>query len=594
MMTIRHFILFFNICIILFFSTGCDNSIVEDYEPSLNELLIQTKKNNGIYNSNGEIISRPSVTLSITSSDNRYELTPFDITYRIFNRTYSFRNVYLDLETNTSTLELLNNQIISEVINSFPQNSLSFLVKGTVNAIHPESKERIIIPFEETVWMDTGKEVTYSVSIGTPQGRYTTEKHMLPWEYTGVDTLIITYAPSDVFFICSGKLTQDTKNNETTNISIKENDCDGILKIPFNVYPETSKIDIRVTIENSCKIKAVTENYEIAAFPAESEDDMIGTVWQRNDRPNEIIEFFKDFVRIYILEPGTNKIKTQTTGKYSFTNGTISWNVELYEIEPYDYYLPNNMSISYNGVISGNSITATRLEYYDEFYNETTCNYTRINGYNTDILRSIYIPEAVDIGMVIDGKKILWASWNLGALKEEDSGDFYTWGDIVPSYSSKKGKNKNHSGGYIFEGDDGKYTKYNEIDNAASLADYDYVDDAARQQLGYPWRIPTVTEVEELFLSPEKYEITITKTGTVITSIIGPSQGNNIFLPKVSTTSDYKYYWTSTRLTEYPLTKNAYYFSHDGVSINSYYNTNQSYTKRDAIYAIRPVMTVEQ
>ena len=41
------------------------------------------------------------------------------------------------------------------------------------------------------------------------------------------------------------------------------------------------------------------------------------------------------------------------------------------------------------------------------------------------------MPEAVDIGLVVNGKTIKWASFNLGASKEYEYGDYYAWGETV-------------------------------------------------------------------------------------------------------------------------------------------------------------------
>ncbi len=39
------------------------------------------------------------------------------------------------------------------------------------------------------------------------------------------------------------------------------------------------------------------------------------------------------------------------------------------------------------------------------------------------------MPEAVDIGLVVDGKTIKWASFNLGASKEYEYVNYYAWGE---------------------------------------------------------------------------------------------------------------------------------------------------------------------
>ena len=44
----------------------------------------------------------------------------------------------------------------------------------------------------------------------------------------------------------------------------------------------------------------------------------------------------------------------------------------------------------------------------------------------------IPVPEAVDIGLEVNGHKVLWASHNLGAGSEEGFGYYYAWGETKP------------------------------------------------------------------------------------------------------------------------------------------------------------------
>ena len=43
------------------------------------------------------------------------------------------------------------------------------------------------------------------------------------------------------------------------------------------------------------------------------------------------------------------------------------------------------------------------------------------------------MPEAVDLGLASGVK---WASFNIGASKEYEYGDYYAWGETIPFYSS--------------------------------------------------------------------------------------------------------------------------------------------------------------
>ena len=117
------------------------------------------------------------------------------------------------------------------------------------------------------------------------------------------------------------------------------------------------------------------------------------------------------------------------------------------------------------------------------------------------------LPEAVDLGL-----SVKWASFNLGASNPEEYGDYYAWGETQPYYEPgyaqaespvwKSGKNSGYAwDSYKFNpsGDGQTFTKYtgNDHDNLQ------LEDDAASINLGGGWRIPTESEVAELF-DPDK------------------------------------------------------------------------------------------
>lgn len=86
------------------------------------------------------------------------------------------------------------------------------------------------------------------------------------------------------------------------------------------------------------------------------------------------------------------------------------------------------------------------------------------------------LPEAIDLGMVVDGKNIKWASFNLGASKEYHYGSFYAWGETA--------KKKDYT--------EDNYTYADEPEILPAGAD------AATQKLGGSWRMPTEKEMEAL------------------------------------------------------------------------------------------------
>ncbi len=132
------------------------------------------------------------------------------------------------------------------------------------------------------------------------------------------------------------------------------------------------------------------------------------------------------------------------------------------------------------------------------------------------------LPEAVDIGLVIkraDGTSypLKLASFNLGASKEYEYGDYYAWGETEPYYTSldplvwSKRNNvelKYDWSSYLYA--NGAYNKINKYcydtdkwhywDGPGDAPDGLYTlepgDDAANRKLGGLWRMPTDVEMK--------------------------------------------------------------------------------------------------
>ena len=138
-------------------------------------------------------------------------------------------------------------------------------------------------------------------------------------------------------------------------------------------------------------------------------------------------------------------------------------------------------------------------------------------------------PEYVDLGLP-SGLK--WATWNVGAAKPEEYGDYFAWGETKPKSTYKWST-------YIWcNGSSTTFTKYNTdpargtVDNKVIL---DLEDDAARASWGGNWRMPTDPEWTEL-----KVSTTMTWTsdyngtgvaGTIVTSNVQGYMDKSIFLP---------------------------------------------------------------
>ena len=112
------------------------------------------------------------------------------------------------------------------------------------------------------------------------------------------------------------------------------------------------------------------------------------------------------------------------------------------------------------------------------------------------------LPEAVDLGTVVNGKNIKWASFNLGASKEHEYGDYYAWGETAT-------KSDYSWATYTYaNGTNNKLTKYCPKDKksywdvAGKDPDGEVTllpsDDVAHVKLGGKWRMPTLDEIKAL------------------------------------------------------------------------------------------------
>lgn len=106
--------------------------------------------------------------------------------------------------------------------------------------------------------------------------------------------------------------------------------------------------------------------------------------------------------------------------------------------------------------------------------------------------------DYVDLGLP---SGIKWATYDLGATKPEERGDFYAWGELEPNKNEFSWETYKH--GKVVNGDI-KFTKYctdpawgldGFVDNKKKL---DTEDDVAHVKLGAPWRMPTGDEAQEL------------------------------------------------------------------------------------------------
>lgn len=110
---------------------------------------------------------------------------------------------------------------------------------------------------------------------------------------------------------------------------------------------------------------------------------------------------------------------------------------------------------------------------------------------------------------------LLWADKNIGASSPSEAGDYFSWGNTI-----------GHSAGseYKFSQD-----VYNSTPGAAINEDLSLNNDAARKNLGAPWRMPTAAEFQELYDNCTCVWTTLNGVnGRLFTSNVN---GNTLFFP---------------------------------------------------------------
>lgn len=196
------------------------------------------------------------------------------------------------------------------------------------------------------------------------------------------------------------------------------------------------------------------------------------------------------------------------------------------------------------------------------------------------------LPDAVDLGL-----SVKWASFNLGASRPHEFGNYYAWGEILPKETyewstykwcngSKKTLNKYNTN-----------VDYGVVDNRIIL---EAEDDAACVYLQGRWRMPTIEELMELMDDDNcKWQFTTYNgvQGYLVTSRLPGYLENSIFLPAGKYrgedssglgTTPIGAYWTSSLDKGTPFRACDFYMT----DYNACYNNSD---KRYVGLSIRPV-----
>ena len=180
--------------------------------------------------------------------------------------------------------------------------------------------------------------------------------------------------------------------------------------------------------------------------------------------------------------------------------------------------------------------------------------------------------EYVDLGL-----SVKWATCNVGASSPGGYGDYFAWGETSPKSSYTWENLKYRVSGDSYDNVTfSKYvatSKYGTVDNCTRL---ELSDDAARQQWGGSWRMPTSAEFDEL-VDKCQWNWT-TEGGHRGYKVTGPN-GRSIFLPaagcrygsSLSSAGEDGHYWSSSLGTSYSNNADNLYFSGSGHGVNNYY-----------------------
>lgn len=98
--------------------------------------------------------------------------------------------------------------------------------------------------------------------------------------------------------------------------------------------------------------------------------------------------------------------------------------------------------------------------------------------------------EVVNMGLSVN-----WAACNLGATTSSECGNFYAWGECSPKETYEWSNYKYGKGDFDILLKYNTNTAFGTIDDIIKL---EFSDDAARETLGYGWRMPTTAEWQEL------------------------------------------------------------------------------------------------
>ena len=261
-------------------------------------------------------------------------------------------------------------------------------------------------------------------------------------------------------------------------------------------------------------VAAVTSCKKDNANKPKGAEYFVGTAWKIDRDMKVYVYFHSDGVRTYTLDI-YGKISKQELYSCIYENDAIKLTPERVEVG--ETIMSSFLALA--------KIENQKLSFYkcDDSWNpihdQPDVVYVKIDDFNPDDLMYANAPDAVDLGSMMDSNgnqvHVLWASCNLGADSEKGCGTFFSWGELSPKLTYTEGN----------------YT-YSEAPNI--LPDD---RDVATVRLGFPWRMPTSSELDALARTRNSSDFNWEEEtvdgvkGIRVTRLTGTCANNSVFFP---------------------------------------------------------------
>ena len=270
----------------------------------------------------------------------------------------------------------------------------------------------------------------------------------------------------------------------------------------------------------------------------------------------------------YLLLGGESGFIVSTSSTPSLDNG---WKVVSQEVDKNGKYF-----VQVTGLASSSTY------YYKAFLNTGT---TKLVGEVKSFTTKDFAFAAIDMGL-----SVKWANANLGATAPEGYGDYYAWGETATKEAYNWETYKWCNGSYNTLTKYNTKSDYGTVDNKTGL---EPEDDVAHVKLGGGWRMPTISEVDELISTRNnssyqwKLKSLNGHNGWLVTYLVN---NNSIFFPAAGYRYDTRLTnvgsrgdcWSSSLSTDFP--DRAWYVYFDGGGVDRGYNRYRCYG-----FPVRPV-----